>query len=703
MQTRHGTINAFKLAILTAIFVFAVLISGTRTFASDTICVTDFGADGTDMESDRDAFWNALREASCMDGETEVYVPDGTYYIDDFIGIYSNTWLHLSDGAKIARMEGCKGKSMLIGVHAREDGGICYWDCTHTGYGQCENVTVSGGTWDGGVTQDTAGQGEPSMEVMSFRHADGIYIQDTEIYGTDGYHMLNFDGVQNILIENVYFHDHMWNDDGGSLSEEDMKCHEAVHTDIIANDHRWSNAYPIEDLACRCIVVQDCTFENCVSGVGTHNKSDGLYTESAYIKNCSFKNILFHCVNAINFKDFSLTDCIAENVSSLIAAHGCKGDNLISGNVVSCFPHIQKESCIDMCRGTEAVVKNNVIQNAGVHAICGANFGNNADGACRVTITDNQIENPGNSGIYVRDGCCASVQQNSVILTNTSTFDRTIGIYINKAEEKCKVAGNTVTGFEYGIEAANSADVEIGGNDVKESSKYGVSLYKTAAASVQKCSIAKCGVAIQIDETSAKLKGNSLEENRKDVQSVNGSKVVNEDAPKPTATPRPTATPKPTEAPKAVQKKQAVKNQTVVKTVPVYRMFNPWTGEHLFTTSKAETQFVKNTLRWNYEGVAWYAPVTSRTPVYRLYNPNGGEHHYTCSVVERDWLKRLGWRYEGIGWYSDDQKHCPIYRHYHPRQRTGNHHYTSSKSESDYIVKYGGWRYEGIGWYAAKQ
>ena len=62
----------------------------------------------------------------------------------------------------------------------------------------------------------------------------------------------------------------------------------------------------------------------------------------------------------------------------------------------------------------------------------------------------------------------------------------------------------------------------------------------------------------------------------------------------------------------------------------------------------------------------------------------------------------LGWRNEGTAWYSDPSKKVPIYRHYHPKQRTGNHHYTTSKGESDHIVKYEGWNYEGIAFYVSK-
>ncbi len=137
--------------------------------------------------------------------------------------------------------------------------------------------------------------------------------------------------------------------------------------------------------------------------------------------------------------------------------------------------------------------------------------------------------------------------------------------------------------------------------------------------------------------------------------------------------------------------------------IPVYRLFNTRTGEHFYTASTSERQKYLNAGNWNSEGIAWYAPKTSSEPIYRLSNPNNGnEHHYTKSKSEKDWLVGLGWHYDCIAWYSDTDKIVPIYRHYHPIQRTGNHHYTTSKGESDHIVKYEGWRYEGISFYVSK-
>lgn len=132
-----------------------------------------------------------------------------------------------------------------------------------------------------------------------------------------------------------------------------------------------------------------------------------------------------------------------------------------------------------------------------------------------------------------------------------------------------------------------------------------------------------------------------------------------------------------------------------VKTM--YRLYNPNSGEHFYTASESEAAAVEQA-GWNYEGIAWYAPVVSWTRVYRLYNPNAGDHHYTTSRAERDMLMSIGWNSEGLGWYSDDAHGIPLYRQYNPNATTGSHNYTSSIAENNYLVSLG-WHAEGIGWY----
>ena len=131
--------------------------------------------------------------------------------------------------------------------------------------------------------------------------------------------------------------------------------------------------------------------------------------------------------------------------------------------------------------------------------------------------------------------------------------------------------------------------------------------------------------------------------------------------------------------------------------VEMCRLYNKWTGEHLYTSSTEEVAKLK-LLRWKDEGIAWYAPATSSTPVYRLYNPYSSDHHYTTSKDEYDKCAERGWRKEGIAWYSADSKSTPLYRGFNPYEKVGTHHYTASSAEMSKMTE-AGWRAEGVAWY----
>lgn len=133
----------------------------------------------------------------------------------------------------------------------------------------------------------------------------------------------------------------------------------------------------------------------------------------------------------------------------------------------------------------------------------------------------------------------------------------------------------------------------------------------------------------------------------------------------------------------------------------MYRLYNPYTGEHLYTASTEEAASLPD-VGWIAEGTGWVAP-DSGDPVYRLYNPwvSGGDHHYTMDAGERDALVVAGWTDEGTCWYSAPPTSTyPLHRLYNPYASTGTHHYTLDSSERDSLVN-AGWRYEGIAWYGS--
>ncbi len=140
--------------------------------------------------------------------------------------------------------------------------------------------------------------------------------------------------------------------------------------------------------------------------------------------------------------------------------------------------------------------------------------------------------------------------------------------------------------------------------------------------------------------------------------------------------------------------------ETKIETVSMFRLYNPNSGEHFYTGSVEERETLVG-YGWQYEGVAWNAPVQAEAwqNVFRLFNPNSGDHHYTMSTEERDFLVSLGWIYEGVAWNTaTTEGNVPQYRLYNPNADCGSHHYTGSEEERDFLVSLG-WHYEGIGWY----
>ena len=132
-----------------------------------------------------------------------------------------------------------------------------------------------------------------------------------------------------------------------------------------------------------------------------------------------------------------------------------------------------------------------------------------------------------------------------------------------------------------------------------------------------------------------------------------------------------------------------------VETVPMYRLYNPNSGEHFYTGSAQERDHLVS-LGWHYEGIAWDAPVNGGLHIHRLYNPNNGDHHYTGSQEEVDNLVAVGWNYEGVAW-NTPATGIPVYRLFNPNADCGSHHYTTSVEERVQLSLLG-WHYEGVAW-----
>lgn len=135
-------------------------------------------------------------------------------------------------------------------------------------------------------------------------------------------------------------------------------------------------------------------------------------------------------------------------------------------------------------------------------------------------------------------------------------------------------------------------------------------------------------------------------------------------------------------------------------TTTLYRLYNTWTHEHLFTTDKKEYDMLV-AAGWTAEGSAGKVAIKQGKGIYRLYNPTTGEHHYTTKEDEVADCVKVGWVNEGIHFYSVQNGDVPVYSMYNPYEQKFYHHYTSDADEIARMVK-DGWIKEEIKWYEAK-
>jgi hypothetical protein len=138
--------------------------------------------------------------------------------------------------------------------------------------------------------------------------------------------------------------------------------------------------------------------------------------------------------------------------------------------------------------------------------------------------------------------------------------------------------------------------------------------------------------------------------------------------------------------------------------VPFYRL---WNGRfHLYTTDAAERDTAIQRHGYVSEGIAAHVaatPLPGTVPLYRAYNPERGDHLYTTRVAEFDYLTPAPYVSEGIAAYvAPSTAPTPVrvrmtaalYRLY--KHASGDHFYTTDAAERDTAIQRHGYVSEGI-------
>lgn len=430
------------------------VINGVRTAN-----VLDFGADPTDLLSDKAAIQDAL-DVSTEDGVPLVvylpYVPGGIYYIGNVLYIHSNTTIRMDANATIKRNSTLKAGDGREGVNhnmlATASSGTT---TSKVGkYDNAKNITIEGGIWDGGEIKKATS----SSNVLNIGHAENVVIRNATIKNCYGSHLIEFAGVKNAEVYNCYF---------TGFRKESVKS-EAIQLDICYSSE-WNQRYLSDNTFCDTINVHDNQFVDYPVALGNHHTVSGKHNKN------------------VTFTNNTVTNTVGTGFQG-VYLYGCD-NSVVSNNTISGF-----ENGIKPYLSTGYTVQNNTISNC--------DFGIVSAGASTGSIYNNNISDTNYQGILVydtskvaaitgntiknvglkkkRDGIGVNGGVSSVDVISDNVIDSTgrYGVYIYSAAKAPTITGNTISNtVDSGIYVSDAnAKASIKSNKLKNVGKNAIKI-----------------------------------------------------------------------------------------------------------------------------------------------------------------------------------------------------------------------------------
>lgn len=372
-----------------------------------TFNVKELGVDGTDTKNDASDLNDILLYATKIDEPITVVIPDGTYYLNTNLKIFTETNLVLEDNAVIKRMQSAGDKHMLVN---RRDS-----EATETegekGYTQCRDIVITGGTWDGNAT------GENSANCMYFGHAKNITITDTTIKNNSGAHLIELAGVKNVLVENVELYGYtMCKEKGYTAAQADK---EAIQIDYCSSVSAPAMK-PYDGTACDTVTIRNCNIHDYMAGVGTHTEG-GKASTNVRIENNTFTNITNACVNLRNFENVNILNNTAKNCTTFVYASNSQGTiknnkaNIGTSYKPKTSSGLRAKNGITISNGSSFTIEKNTFEKAKSNGICIWN-------GSTATIKNNKLKNNKLYGIRTQ-GSTVTLKKNSFSKNKKGVYD----------------------------------------------------------------------------------------------------------------------------------------------------------------------------------------------------------------------------------------------------------------------------------------
>ena len=458
------------------------LVSAAAIFVAGVSCavtydVSTFGANGSDNASDRVAIQTALDKAKGAREKVIVTVPNGTYYLDRSLFIYSNTELRLATGATFVR-NGSTDGVMLRARHLRPSATgdtECPGDdsCTHGGHSQFSNITVSGGAWNAASTATEI------TGIFMLSHGSKLTISGVRFMGcTD--HMLNISGSSDVVVEDCVFSSpvrYTGTDPAAWAPYEvgDVNRYntiESIHMDFTDAEGEAGN-YPLDGTGCERVTVTGCTFSGVFAGIGNHHAVAGRFAADLFVRNCSFTSLQGYAVDCFGITGCEIEGCTSSGGCGLIRASQAQfyaTSNTVSGATEHGF------FLVDV---NKTRLVGNTVSGAAVQGV------NLVEAAAE--IIGNQVSDSGDCGIRADSGSSVVSSGNTIIEPTTYGFGFTGGSSLLSESDTVSSAGSS------GFVVAGGGVASIVDAEVTSPSAVGIQLDGIESGEIRANTISSAG------------------------------------------------------------------------------------------------------------------------------------------------------------------------------------------------------------------
>lgn len=232
-------------------------------------------------DTDTTVIQNALSSAN--NGKLTVILKPGKYRIHYALKLFNNTHL-IASGAEIEQIDPYRG--LLINARYTNSP----FGDAEGGYDSCENITVEGGTWIGGIPDGVSKSDKRftgGYSAIMFLHGKNIKIKDLEMINNFNGHFIELGGVDGAVVENCKL-----GLKGKYIGEPNNEAIQIDNTFAKANSPVGA---PFDDTPSKNITIKGCDIKF-VRGIGTNHKGNAFYDNIVIEKN-KIRSTTAECIN----------------------------------------------------------------------------------------------------------------------------------------------------------------------------------------------------------------------------------------------------------------------------------------------------------------------------------------------------------------------------------------------------------------------